>query len=291
MAAAVLECLRAHADVFRVAAHQLDCTRQRLAPRQFLDDVRISGGRQFAGVPLTGDEQCVGTHPRHVLLALRQHEAALREAVCTDVELAHGHRILAAVGEQEQAALFGRAYTICAVPHPVGLLRLREGVEVEHGGPHGRLRAVTLEGCLAPDAANVRRILPEVEQRAGHELDVRYAVACLCHGERGLVELAETRILLEHFRGLVVLGFDPRHRAIAGEIFQPAEVIGGVWATCLSLAGASGCREQDESEEESAHGSVFGVWSRATPKRATGGISAQGVRVNGTAACLLSKHL
>src|SRR5262249_40876189 len=98
-----------------------------------------------------------------VLLALREHEAVLHEGPHADVELAHGHRVFAAVGERDHTATFGWIGTVRAAPDPVRLLGARERIDVEHRRPLWLGRAIARERRAAPDAPHMRAVLPEVE--------------------------------------------------------------------------------------------------------------------------------
>src|SRR5689334_9021371 len=87
-----------------LATEDFDRRRQRLSAHHALDDVRVAGLRELAGVPLARHEERVLPDPGEVLLPMRQDEAARHEAPGDEIELAHRARILAAIRERDHAA-------------------------------------------------------------------------------------------------------------------------------------------------------------------------------------------
>jgi len=228
MSGAVVERYGRHtiAAILRRSAKDLHRRRQRRPPREALDNVRIAGGRQLSLVPLARYQERVFTNPRGPLFAMWQYETISDERAGACIELAHCHRVLTPVGERDHAPPLGGRRTVGPLPDPVRLLGACERIEIEHRRPLGRCRAVAGERRAPPDPAHMRAVLPEVVQLAADELGVGDPVARLRDRERVAGERREARILLEHCRGLGVLGLHPRHGARAGLVLEPEEPVG-----------------------------------------------------------------
>src|SRR6185312_5912699 len=149
---------------------------QRLSPLQPLDDVRIAGSAELAGIPLAADQKRILVDPSDALLALGKDEAVVDEFVRPEVELADRDRVLATVGEVDQAAVFRWTHAIGALPHPVRLLRCRERVEVEHGFPVRMPARIIVDAGAPPDSADVVRVLPEIVDLAADKVARRNAI-------------------------------------------------------------------------------------------------------------------
>lgn len=140
----------------------LDRLLERLPTREAPDDEGIPRRRELPRLHLTGEEDRVATRPGNTQFGAREGEAVRDEAARLEVELADRHRVLASVGERDQATILAGLHTVGAVPDPVRLLRRGERVEVEHGRPLRRGRAVGGERRAPPDPAHVRLVAPEV---------------------------------------------------------------------------------------------------------------------------------
>ena len=68
-----------------------------------------------------------------VLLALGKDEAVRHELAGGKIELADRDRVLAAVGQADEAAALGGRRAIHALEDPIRLLRLGQSVKVEDG--------------------------------------------------------------------------------------------------------------------------------------------------------------
>ena len=209
------------AAVLWIATVQLDRGGQRLAALQPLDDIRIARAAKLARRPFAADEKAVLVFPGDSLLALGKHEAAVDKAAGGEVELAHRDRVLAAVGQAQQAAALSRAGALRALPYPVRLFRRGERVEVEDGRPLRVRRRVAGDARPPPDAADMIFILPEIIDLPVDEASRGKPVLGLRQRQR-LGEIGGVaRIGLELGGGLGVMRLDPRHGARRGEFLEP----------------------------------------------------------------------
>ena len=182
---------------------------------------------------------------------MRNHESAGHERPCAEVEFAHGHGILTAVGERQHTTSLCRLRTLRPMPHPIRPLGARERVEVEHCRPRRRLASVARHGGTAPDTAHVRAILPEVVELSVQERRKGHPIACLGDRKRVLVERREARIPFQHAECLCVFGAHPGHGAVAVDVLEPAEGVGRrVGARCLRECSAGG-NERGEDDKRS----------------------------------------
>ena len=240
---------RGHPHVARLATEHLDCRRQRLPSRQRLHDVGVAGCGHLARYPFTCDQQRVRRLPRDVLLALRQLKTARHEAARQQVELAQRRCVFTTIRKRNQAAHLGGPRAIRTLPDPVRTLRRRQRVQVQHGHPCRRCGAIARQRRLAPDAAHMRRVLPEVVERTRDESHVRNAVTGLRHRQRGRMDLGKARVPLQYGDGLRVLGAHPVHRSFAPDLFEPAMWIGhGVGSRLCDGIPRKGCNEDGKDE-------------------------------------------
>ena len=245
---------------------------QRLAAVQQLHDERVAGGGHRARTPVAGQDQGVAVDPVHVLLAVRQGEPAVHEAAGGEVELAHRHRVLAAVRQGEQTARLRRPLAGGAFPDPVGALGLGQGVEVQHGAPVRRRRGVVGDAGGAPEAADVVGVLPEVEHLAAEEVRAGNAVLGLGEFERLGVQAGVAGVAFQHLQRAGVLLVHPGQRAFAAYVLQPEVGVGGGGLGVGGLqrralgrrrrglgrgrggGGGQGEGRKQEGEEKRAHG-------------------------------------
>ena len=250
-ALAVMQHRRADAvaAVLPVAAIDLDRGRERLPARQPLDDIGVAGRRQRVGRPVGGDEQMVLVLPVDAMLAARQVEAAVDEAHRVEIELAHLGRVFAAVRQRDEAAALVGAQAGHALHHPALALRLAERVDVEHGRPVRIGSAIVGERRLAPQAAQMIGILPEIVDFAVHEIGRGDAVLGAGDRERLLVERGVARIGLEDLRAGGIVRVDPRHRARRGDVLEPEIGIVADGRRCQRGGGDEG--EETEGQHRS----------------------------------------
>jgi hypothetical protein len=210
------------------------------------------------GPKVGGDQERVGVEPVDAVLAFGDVEAAGDEGFRHRVELADDDGVLAAIGEADEAAGFGGADAVGALEDPVGVFGFRQRVDVEHGLPLRRAGAVAFQCGVAPDAANVGGVLPEIVDAFGAEGGRGGAVLRSEDGEGFLAEGFVAGIGLEDGFGLGVLLFHPSDGALAPDILQPQEFVGGVDTfgrqrlgheglfTCachIDRSAGTGCRE------------------------------------------------
>ena len=215
------------APVADVAAIDLGRLGQGLAAPQGFDDEGVAALGQGIGAEVGGDQQGVSVQPFEAMLALGQDEAVLDPQARAGVELAHHHRILAAVRERDQAAgLVGRQ-AVGTLPHPVPALRAGQGIDVEQGFPLGVRRPVGGQSRAAPDALGIARVLPEIADAVAQEAGARDAVGGgqdrLGLGAQGLV----TGIAGQGGQRLAVLLGHEGHGLCAVDLFQRQMVVDG----------------------------------------------------------------
>ena len=168
----------------------------------------------------------VDIFPRHRLFAARQGEAAGDERAGVEIEFADRRRILAAIGQGDQAPSLIGLKAGCAMPHPTLSLGFPECVDVENRRPLRRGRPIAGQCCLPPDTAEMGRVLPEVENRTVNERRHRNAVFCPADRQRRIVVCGIARIGFEHASAVGVAGVDPCHRPWRVNAFEPEIGVG-----------------------------------------------------------------
>ncbi len=237
--------------IIPVAAIDLDRRGERFAAGQPLDDIGVARRGQVAGREVGRDEQVIGIFPGDAVLAARQVEAAGDEGGGVEIELAHLDRILAAVGQRDQAALLERPKALCALEHPALALGLTQRVDVEHRGPGRAGVAVVGQRRLAPDAAQMLGILPEIIDRAMDEARRGDAVPGPGDGQRLVVEGRIMRIGLEQRGAGRIVRIDPLHRARRRDVLEPQIRIFG---RRLGNGGEGQGDSGEQGEGKQAHG-------------------------------------
>src|SRR6185295_2845923 len=91
-------------NIGRLAAEDLHRLIKVLAALQALGDEGVTGRGHGSGAPISPDEKRVLVLPAHALLAFRQAESSLDEALGAKVELADNVCVAAALREKHQAA-------------------------------------------------------------------------------------------------------------------------------------------------------------------------------------------
>ncbi|MNS39454.1 hypothetical protein D3C72_717360 [compost metagenome] len=209
-------------DISLLAGEDLDRLIDALAALHQAHGARIARVRQRALAEVARDQQGVLVDPAGAALGFRQVDAAFDKGFRHAVELADGHRILAAVRQGQQAVAFLGRQAGRALVDPVLALGRRQGVDVEDGLPGRGVGAIGVQRRAAPDAAHVLGVLPEVvdvavvgEARRGD------AVARLDQVQGLLMQGFITRIALQRAQRGRVVGLDPVHGALALDLFQP----------------------------------------------------------------------
>ncbi len=239
---AVVEGRRTDGDIAGRSAKHFDGRRQRLSPLDAFDDIGIAGASKLARRPFPGDQQRIAVLPRRVLLAAGEREAAVDKSSRAQVEFAQRDSILATVGQVDHAATLRRLRTIRTAPEPIGLLFLRQGIQVQDGRPRGFGLSIVGETCPPPDSAHVVGVLPAVENLTTEEVRLGDPVLGLGDFQRFGEQNGISGILLQHSRSLGILGPDPRHRPLAVDVFEPDERI---FARSAGVGGACRCSTDD----------------------------------------------
>ena len=138
-----------------------------------------------------------------------------------------------------------RAQAVGAVPHPGGVFRFVERVEVKDDVPLGVGLLVFVQGGAAPEAARVFVVLPVVVVVIAAFADVGDFFLGIEDGEDVGLGLFECGAGGQCFFGDGVLFADPLQGAFAVDVFQP-EV--GVLGVCHG-----GARLDEEEGEEFFH--------------------------------------
>ena len=203
------------------ATINLVCRLERLAALKPPDHERITRRGQFSGIERSGDEKRVLVFPGDSLFSPRQLEAVLDETSGRQIKFPHCHSVFAAIGQIDHAATLGGFGGYGAFPEPVGLLDFRQVVKVQDRGPRRRIALITVQGGAAPNAVDVIRILPKIENLTAEYVRGGYAVFRLRDRQRIRIESAVARVLFQDGESLVVFGVDPLHGTRAVNVFQP----------------------------------------------------------------------
>ena len=239
-----------NANVTRRTTEDLPGRLQRLTALQRLDDEWVPRRGQRSLAPVTRHKQLVGTRPGVVLLALRQAESTRDKRAAHEIELAHRHRILAALGQGHETTSLLRAQARGAMPEPVRFLRGSDRIEIEYGGPRRRRLLVVRQRGAAPDTAHMVGVLPEINQLAGDKIRRRQAVLAEYDRLRLGVQRCVARILLEDAQRLAILRPDPVHRSGPIDILEPQERV----VLCGRQCAASGCAKRQQQNRP--HGAL-----------------------------------
>jgi len=240
------------AAVVGLAAEDFDSRAERLAALQALQDVRVAGAAELTLVPFTGDEERVLVEPGRVLLSLGQLEPARDEPGGRQVELADGDRVLSAVGKADETAPLRGPGAAHSLEDPVGLLGVRERVDVEDRRPFGLAGLVGSASRAPQDSAHVIAVLPEIIDLVAAEAAVGNAVIGLGDLQRLVVILLVARVRLQDRLGLGIVAVDPVHRALARHILEPDVGIVGRGAL-LSIGRSRADDHEKKSEKRCTH--------------------------------------
>ena len=178
------------------------------------------------------------------LLASGRVKPSFTNCLGLRVELADDVGVGAAAREGDQAPVVGRLEPGRAVPDPVLLLGLGEGVEVEHRLPLRLRLAVLVERRAPPQPALVLLVAPEVVVELAALRDVGDLLLRIEDLEQAVVERLELRPLGQFGGGLRVALLDPRERLLAGHVFEPQE-----WVLLPIGRGGHRNGEQDRGQE------------------------------------------
>ena len=203
-----------------------------------------------------------------VCLPRGQVESARREPLGRQVELAHPHRVLAAVREVHQAARIAGRRAVGALPHPIGPFRRRQRVEIQHRLP-GRGRAgVALRRRAPPKPAHMGRILPEIIDRAADQFRGGDTIGGVDDREGLGMEHPIAGIALQHRQGAGILFFHPRQGARALDGLEPEiGVAGRVVHEGRLRMGGSGNGGEGRDDEGWAHGGFSPARPRLSSRR------------------------
>ena len=209
-------------DILDRAAEQFRGLRQGRATLPGLQHERVAGPGHRPCAPVAGDEQGILVEPADVLLALRGLEAAGDEGLRHGVELAIDDRVLAAVRQRDQAVPVLGGQAAGALVDPVLAFGLRQGVDVQNRLPDRLGGAVAVQRGLAPDAAHMGRVLPEVAQLAvAGKADAGDAVPGLQDGQRLGAHAGIAGIRLQGRQRGGVLRPRPGHGPVTLDLLHP----------------------------------------------------------------------
>mmetsp|Transcript_11323 Transcript_11323/g.48894 ORF Transcript_11323/g.48894 Transcript_11323/m.48894 type:complete len:283 (+) Transcript_11323:755-1603(+) len=226
-------------DVPGLAPPDLNRVLQGLPPAPLPHRQRVPRGRHRAVAEIVADPRNVAVDPAETVLPRREHEGvgSVHERLGDDVELAHGARVRAPVGEVHHASVDSvpiRARAVVeelrAFPDPALPLEGSEGVDVEHGLPGGLRGLEVVHGGAAPDALDVVLVLPEVVHEVAAQAHVGDLPLVVVDG----AQLGEHRVVLGFAGGpgdrgerALVLRLDPLHAPLAPQVLEE-HVVGGV---------------------------------------------------------------
>ena len=202
---------------------RLDQHRRRIdirsAPPQ-PDRPRIARRRRHVLAVGARQQQRVPVQPVGAALGLRQIEAVANEGFGWDVELAQHGRIAAPARQTEDCQIVRARQRRRAMPHPVLLFLLRQGVDIQDDLPARLLRAEAVERRPPPQAARVLGILPEIVEMPSATHDERNVVWPVQNGRQGIPVPGKASIAEFRQRG-AVLRLDPGQRAGALDVLEP----------------------------------------------------------------------
>jgi len=107
-----------------------------------------------------------------------------------------------------------------AAPGPVLALPRGQSVEIEQDVPLGLLAAVAVEHCRPPQAARMRRVLPEIENPHAAPGDQRDVVGAIEDCREG-VSVGHEAGVAEPRQCPCILRLDPSERALTVDFFEP----------------------------------------------------------------------
>ena len=219
-----LERAHPHTHVSRRGVEEQRCGRKWCAPAPQPRTARVSRRRHRARAEIPRNCERIAIDPRNALLRFRQPKTIRYELLRAHVELADLDGIRTTARETDQADIVIRRQTRRAAECPRHILALRECIDVQHRLPR-RLAAaqIRLPRRAPPDAAWLRRVLPEVVQliaEDARECDAIVRIEDL-HGaaEDRIVHGAAAQ-LRDRRR---VLRLHPLQRPFAFDLFQPDE--------------------------------------------------------------------
>ena len=232
VALGVVEDAGACAYVSGLAAEDLLGLIEGLAALPDFGDEGVAGLRHGPRTPVARDDEGVFVDPFGVLLGLGQGEAVLDELASLKVELAEGLGVFAAGGELDEAEAVAGVDAVEALLNPFFVVLFGEGVVVDDGLPVRFVGEVAGEGGFAEDAADVLGVLPGVVDFADAEVWAGQPGGRFEDLEGGFLKLGVVRVGLKDFCGALVLGVDPCHGAVAGDVFEPLVFVGLLYGIC-----------------------------------------------------------
>ena len=220
------------AHIIGLAADQLFSRLQRRAALPALHNEGIARCRQRALAPIGRDQQRIRAGPGAALLGLRRHEPVFDELLGRQVKFAPNDGVLAAIRQGHHAFIAGiaalRAETVGPLVDPVLAFGIGQLVEVQNGFPFGGVGCVAFQRGAAPQAPDMRVILPEIVDHAVADRAVRNT---LRRGQRFNSRLLIGRIIrvgLQFSKRALILAAHPAERGVAFHVFQPEiRILGG----------------------------------------------------------------
>jgi hypothetical protein len=219
---AVPEAHAGHGHVGLLALeHQLGLGRL-LAALPQAHGARVAGIGHFVVGKRRAVEHAVAIAPGDAALGLRDVEAIGDELAGLEVELAAHRRVGAAHGQPDHAAVVVGVAAAGAGPDPVLVLLGGQRVDVEEDVPVRLVAAVLVQRGLAPDAAHVLGVAPEVVDLAAAQRRVGDAIVGGQDLQRAFVDRLEHRLRLQLGQRDLVLAARPGQRVRAFDFLQPA---------------------------------------------------------------------
>ena len=194
--------------------------RDRRAALPLFRDPRVSGPREGASSEIGADEDRVLVFPSDRALRFGELEAAGNECLLVDVELANHLGVATAAREAQEALLLQRRQTVGAVEDVALGLLLTERVDVQDDRPIRLWLLVVGNRRLAPQAARVLGVRPEVANRIAHDARAGDPLLRAVDREEAGLECLEARVGRELLFGLLVVGARERQRTVARDLFE-----------------------------------------------------------------------
>ena len=240
-----------HDHVGRGAGEQCFRLLQRLSPPPALEHPGVAGLGQRSGAEVGSHQQGVRVLPGHSGLRLRQREAIGYECCRPHVEFADHRRVGTAAGQRDQRQRVVGVEDVGAGPHPVLVLRVRQGVDVDEDLPVGLIAAVAVQCGAPPQSARVVGVPPEVVEVFPAAANVGDAGVGVEHLQ-GLGTHPLEGLIAEPSDGGLVAFVHPVQRVAPVDVFQPqmgvlghaAIVAPGGSVTCIT------CPDPKESADD-----------------------------------------
>ncbi len=175
---------------------------------------------RHAVAPGRRQQEAVAVEPGGAALGFRQRKTVRNKVAREQIEFAQHDGVRTAARQHQDGAVVALGDGRGPAPDPVLAFAGGERVEIEHDLPLRLGVAEAVERRRPPEAARLRRILPEIEDPGAAPGDQRDVVGPV--EDRGQeVAIGGKAAVAERLEGRTVLRLDPEERALAVDLFEP----------------------------------------------------------------------